>query len=212
MKSGLLLSGGMDSLCIAWWLRPQIAFTVDYGQLAAGAEITASREICDQLEIEHHTLYVDCRAFGSGDMAGAEANEFAPATDWWPYRNQMLVTFAAMKAIGLGVNRLLLGSVRSDGSHKDGTTQFISSMSHLLAIQEGGLLLEAPAIEFSTAELIRHAGVPMGLLAWAHSCHSAEVACGRCRGCNKYFTVLQEIQGEVDQLGEPSAAAGSGAL
>lgn len=212
MKSGLLLSGGMDSLCIAWWLHPDVAFTIDYGQLAAGAEIAASQEICSQLGIDHHVLCVDCRAFGSGDMAGIGASEFAPATDWWPYRNQMLVTFAAMKAIGLGVNRLLLGSVRSDGSHKDGTTQFISSMSHLLAIQEGGLVLEAPAIRFSTVELIRHAGVPMEFLAWAHSCHSAEVVCGSCRGCNKYFAVLREIQGEMDQPGEPPAVTRSETL
>lgn len=39
MKTGLLLSGGMDSLTLAWWKRPDIAFTLNYGQLAAQAEI-----------------------------------------------------------------------------------------------------------------------------------------------------------------------------
>ena len=35
LKTGLLLSGGMDSIAIAWWKRPQWAITFDYGQTAA---------------------------------------------------------------------------------------------------------------------------------------------------------------------------------
>ena len=61
MKTGLLLSGGMDSLCIAWWKRPDVAITIDYGQLPAAAEIAASTAICQQLGIEHHILRIDCR-------------------------------------------------------------------------------------------------------------------------------------------------------
>ena len=42
MKTALLLSGGMDSIAIAWWKRPDIALTLDYGQQAANAEIKAA--------------------------------------------------------------------------------------------------------------------------------------------------------------------------
>ena len=35
MKTALLLSGGMHSVAIAWWRRPNIAITIDYGQLPA---------------------------------------------------------------------------------------------------------------------------------------------------------------------------------
>ena len=34
---GLLLSGGMDSISIAWWKRPDVAISVDYGQRAAAS-------------------------------------------------------------------------------------------------------------------------------------------------------------------------------
>ncbi|RMS14104.1 hypothetical protein ALP72_200017 [Pseudomonas coronafaciens pv. coronafaciens] len=51
MKSALLLSGGMDSLSVAWWKRPDLAITLNYGQLAANAEIAASRAICQHLEL-----------------------------------------------------------------------------------------------------------------------------------------------------------------
>lgn len=120
-KVGLILSGGMDSTSLAWWLKPDVAFTVDYGQLAAKAELIASAEICRILNIEHHTISINCKELGSGDMAGKTADGNAPASDWWPYRNQLLITFVAMKAISLNVRKLLIGSVKSDGFHKDGT-------------------------------------------------------------------------------------------
>ena len=200
MKTALLLSGGMDSLCIAWWKRPDVAITIDYGQLPAQAEIAASQAICSSLNIEHHVIRVDCRALGSGDMAGTNADQHAPASDWWPYRNQLLATLAAMKAISLGVTHLLIGTVRSDGSHMDGTQEFVDALSKLVAMQEGGMTIEAPAIQLSTAELARMSGVPESLLAWAHSCHKANVPCGNCRGCNKYFETLLELQGELEGL------------
>jgi 7-cyano-7-deazaguanine synthase len=206
MRTGLLLSGGMDSLSVAWWKRPDIGITIDYGQLAAEAEITASRAICERLGIEHHILHIDCREVGSGDMAGMPPDFNAPASDWWPYRNQMLITLAAMKAISLGLKKLLLGTVKSDGSHKDGTPEFLHAMNALLSMQEGNLQVIAPAIAMSTAELVKHADVPSHLLAWAHSCHKANVACGDCRGCNKYFEVLREIGDEMDQSGQPTTA------
>lgn len=199
MKSALLLSGGMDSLAIAWWKRPDFAFTVDYGQLAAEGEIAAARAICKRLNIDHHVLRVDCRSLGSGDMAGTEADAFAPASDWWPYRNQLLVTLVAMRAITLSASELWIGTVRSDSSHRDGTQEFIDSLSAAMSCQEGGITLRAPAISLSTAELILRSEIPSDCLAWAHSCHKANVACGHCRGCNKYFEVFQTLGYDLDR-------------
>lgn len=194
MKTALLLSGGMDSLCIAWWLRPAVAITIDYGQLPAQAEKDAAAAVCAELGIEHHIVLIDCRSLGSGDMAGGAASDHAPASDWWPYRNQMLITFAVMKAISLGVQKLLIGTVKSDGLHADGTPEFVQAISALVVSQEGGITVEAPAIGMSTEELVVRSGVPEAILAYAHSCHKASVPCANCRGCNKYFSVLREVQ------------------
>jgi len=204
MRTALLLSGGMDSIAIAWWKRPEVAITIDYGQLPARAEIAAATAVAQRLNIEHHVVSIDCRSLGSGDMAGSGANEHAPASDWWPYRNQMLVTFAAMKAISLGVQQLLIGSVLSDGFHRDGRPEFIGALSALLELQEGGITVSAPAIKLNTLELIRLSGVPDSELAWAHSCHKADVACGNCRGCNKYFKVLEVLN---DGMAEPQESS-----
>lgn len=199
MKTMLLLSGGMDSAALLWWKRPEVALTIDYGQLAAEAEIAASKEFCRILDIPHEVLKIDCRELGSGDMAGQEANEYAPASDWWPYRNQFLITIASMRAISMGVNRIWIGTVRSDFSHKDGTIMFIDHINRLMLIQEGNITVEAPAIHYSTKELIEISGIPMEVLSWSHSCHKANFACGNCRGCNKYFQIYRELGYVLDR-------------
>lgn len=199
MKTALLLSGGMDSVAIAWWKRPDIAITLDYGQKAAEAEIGAAKTICQSLDIEHHVVRVDCSTLGSGDMAGTAADVNAPSSDWWPYRNQMLISLAAMKAITLGITHLWIGTVKSDGTHLDGTPDFVRKINDLMYYQEGSITVEAPAIHLSTTELIRVSGIAPGTLAWAHSCHKANIPCGCCRGCNKYFEVLDDVGYDLDR-------------
>ena len=66
-KKAILLSGGMDSIALAYWLRPEIAITLDYGQRAAEAEIKAAAKVAGALGIEHSVISVDCSALGSGD-------------------------------------------------------------------------------------------------------------------------------------------------
>lgn len=197
MKTALLLSGGMDSVAIAWWKRPDLAITVDYGQKAAGAEKLAAGQVCRELGIAHEVISVDCSSLGSGDMAHTAPDAHATTSDWWPYRNQLLVTLASMRAISCDVKVLHIGTVKSDGeSHLDGTPRFVELVDGLMQYQEGGLRIVAPAIGMTTAELVRLAEVPPGLLAWSHSCHKANVSCGECRGCYKYLATYAELGAE----------------
>lgn len=193
MKTALLLSGGMDSIAIAYWKRPEIAITVDYGQRPAAAEIRAAKAVAEVLGIEHHVVHADLSALGSGDMAETASLAMAPASEWWPFRNQMLVTLAAMKVVGLGVRRLLIGTLKTDGHHADSRPAFIRGLDTLLRLQEGEIGLEAPAIELTAVELIRESGVTMDVLSWAHSCHVGEYACGLCRGCRKHYETLRDL-------------------
>lgn len=193
MSTGLLLSGGMDSVALAWWCRPEFAITLDYGQKPARAEVAAASAVCEQLGIQHVVQHVGLAALGSGDMAGRPALDEAPVPEWWPFRNQMLVTVAAMALIGQGVRRLLIGSLATDRIHADGTPEFVAAMDGLLAMQEGGMRLEAPAARMTGPELIQAARVPPEVLAWAHSCHVADQACGICRGCQKHYETLETL-------------------
>ncbi|MGN6194992.1 MAG: 7-cyano-7-deazaguanine synthase [Ginsengibacter sp.] len=194
MNKAILLSGGMDSISLAYWKKPSIAITIDYGQAPAQTEIRSSKIVADVLGIEHHVIKVDCRELGSGDLINETAiEEISPSTEWWPYRNQLLVTLASMKAISLSINELMVASVKTDGFHKDGTDKFYEKINALVEYQEGNIKVMAPCIKYSTVELIKLSGVPKDILLWAHSCHKSNIACGNCRGCNKYAQVLNEL-------------------
>lgn len=192
-KTAILLSGGMDSIALAYWKRPEMAITIDYGQKPAAAEIVASREVAKTLGLEHIILTVDCSLLGAGNMTDVGQLSISPSPEWWPYRNQLLVTLAAMKAVQLGVNELLLGTVVTDSIHADGTQQFYEAIDSLMQVQEGAIRISAPAIEMTTEELIKVSGVPESLLLWAHSCNVSNNPCGRCRGCMKYREVRARL-------------------
>lgn len=183
----------MDSIAIAFWKKPEFAVTVNYGQRPAAAEIRAAREVSNRLDIKHLVIEADLSSLGSGDLAGRPAIDGAPEREWWPYRNQMLVTLTAMRVIEFGVKSLLVGCLRTDSFHADGRKDFIEALSGLLKLQEGKMELLAPAIDLSAVELINKSEIPFDLLAWAHSCHTADEACGFCRGCLKHYSTLQAL-------------------
>lgn len=193
MSKAILLSGGMDSIALAYWKRPSVAITIDYGQLPAIAEIRSSRIVAKSLNINHEVIKVDFSGLGSGDLAGQTSLGLSPSTDWWPYRNQMLVTIALMKAIKLGISEIMLASVKSDGFHKDGTKGFYDHLNNLSTYQEGNIAITSPCIDLTTAELINQSSVSKEILFWAHSCHRSNIPCCNCRGCNKYAQIMKEL-------------------
>lgn len=193
MRTAILLSGGIDSTALAFWLRPSVAITVDYGQASALGEIRAATQIAKELGLHHEIIRVDCRALGTGDLVGELPARDAPAPEWWPYRNQLLITLSASRAYTLGVTEIIAGSVRGDAFHADGTKMFYDAASHLLSLQEGGIRVTAPALNLTAIDLVRTAKVPPNLLGWTHSCHKASFACGQCRGCNKHREVMEAL-------------------
>lgn len=193
MNTGILLSGGMDSVALAYWKRPQFAYTVDYGQLAAEGEIRAASTVCGLLSIQHRIIRVDCRSLGVGDMAGKTPAPISPVPEWWPYRNQLIVTLASARAVLDGISELMLGTVRTDGVHRDGRPEFVGLLSDIMEFQEGGIRVSAPAIGLGAVELVRQSGIPIEILSWSHSCHVSDFACGKCRGCTKHAETMDEL-------------------
>ena len=189
-KTGVLLSGGMDSIAIAYWKRPDLAFTIDYGQNCAQAEIEASRYIAKELGMEHHIIHVDCSSLGSGSLSKKAAIKEAPTEEWWPYRNQLLVTLACMKGLSLGLSVLYVGSVKQDSlRHRDGTKEFYDRISSLIEYQEGGIHVEMPAYNMDTIDLIKEYKVPVKFLLHSFSCHVSNHACTKCSGCYKNYEI-----------------------
>jgi 7-cyano-7-deazaguanine synthase len=183
----------MDSISIAWWKRPDVAISVDYGQRAAAAELEASGEVCRITGIRHEIIRVDCSSLGSGSMAGLAPLAAAPVPEWWPFRNQLVLTLAGIAAVRLGISSLMIGALMTDGEHADGRPDFVEAISNLMSLQEGGITVTAPAISMTAVDLVRLSGIPREVLAWAHSCHIGNLACGQCRGCVKHYKTWEAL-------------------
>lgn len=195
MSELLLLSGGLDSAALAAWCRPSGCLFVDYGQRPAAGEQRAAQAVAEALGLHLETIQADCSGVGAGTLVGqSERPNASPTPEWWPYRNQLLVTLAASVAVRYDTRTILIGTVREDAArHADGSAGFVAGLDALLALQEGGLRLQAPALAFTTAELIDRSGISDEILGWTHSCHLASRGCGGCNGCRRRVAVLDDI-------------------
>ncbi|WP_414815594.1 7-cyano-7-deazaguanine synthase [Rhizobium sp. IY2] len=188
----LLHSGGLDSTALAWKLRPDVCLTVDYGQRPAQGEIRAAGSLCDLMDLDHQVLRVDLSHLGVGSLAGSVSSDVGSAPEWWPYRNQMLITLAGMRFVPQGLSEILIGAVATD-VHADGRKPFLDGIDYLMSIQEGGVRVCAPASPVDPVDLIRESGIPHELLGATFSCHVAEYPCGQCRGCEKHLMTMEEL-------------------
>jgi 7-cyano-7-deazaguanine synthase len=192
MANAILLSGGIDSAALAYWKKPDIAFNINYGQKPAQAERRASIAIAKELGLKLEYIDIDCSSLGSGDLSNNETLEIGPVSEWWPFRNQLLITLGVMKAISLEVTELMIGAVKTDNKHKDGTDKFFHNINRLIEFQEGGIIVCAPAIKLTTNELIIKSKIDTSILGWTHSCHVSDYPCGICNGCKKHLFVKEQ--------------------
>lgn len=190
----LLFSGGLDSTALAWMHRPDLCLTVDYGQRPAAGEIAAASSLAKEMGLRHETMRVDLRHLGSGSLAGGDASGLARAPEWWPYRNQLLITLAGMRYVSEGLTEIWVGAVSTD-VHADGRIPFFRAVDRLMSLQEGAVRVAAPAAKMSPKRLVEASGVPTRLLGATFSCHVMEYACGQCRGCEKHRATLRRLRG-----------------
>jgi 7-cyano-7-deazaguanine synthase len=126
----LLLSGGLDSTALAALARPALCLAVDYGQRSAAGELRAAAAVSRALSLHLSTLTLDLRGLGGGLLKDEDALPGAPSPEWWPYRNQILVTAAASIALQAGLPEVITGTVAGDGSrHIDGRPA-LNPLSH----------------------------------------------------------------------------------
>jgi len=191
----LLLSGGMDSTAIAHWLEPEALLFIDYGQKCAAAEQRSAERVASQVQRPLASLSIDCAPVGEDLLRGPNAPTKPTGEVWWPYRNQLLATFASAWALGNGCSEVLIGTVAGDGDvHRDGTTWFLQSLDALISGQEGGVHISAPALALTTEALIEASGITRDVLAGSYSCHRSSFPCGECGGCSKRDQILGSLR------------------
>ena len=194
----ILLSGGMDSSTLLWWLKerhegPIHAVSIDYGQrhrieLESAAHLAARAGVA-----EHKRLDLDLTTIGGSpltdDSLGVpHARDKSQIATVVPFRNMLFITLAAAYAETRSIHDLYIAPVKDDyPSYRDCRRPFYDSLEQSLSLGATVDLpfrIHTPFIDRSKAEILPlglELGVPYEL---THTCYEGRrPACGRCDAC-----------------------------
>lgn len=190
-KSVLLFSGGMDSVCHAWLLRPDRLLTLrvhsDYEQRERRAMRKALATFAKAGDYRPEHIVLD-RVLNLGD--------YRKGPFIYPMRNAFLIEFAAYYG-----ETIYLAGVEGD-SPADKTPQFLTKMQDLLTEMWQGnwttphyFTVTAPYRHTTKTELIGQylgKGGPPQALWSSYSCYSGDdLQCGTCRNCVRKWVAFE---------------------
>lgn len=199
-KSIVLVSGGMDScVCAAREAKagPTSFIHFNYGQRTERRELKSFRALARRLGVRE-TLVVDLSAMatiggttllkGRGSIPAPQFKKGEVPSTYVPFRNGIMLAYAAAWAEVTGARRLVIGAVEADSSgYPDCRRSFLDAFSRAIALgTKAGVRLrvEAPLVGMTKGEIVRlgaRLGAPFDLT-W--SCYATETrACGSCESC-----------------------------
>jgi|SRR6516165_3996944 len=198
MRSVVLMSGGIDStVALAELLdagHECIGIGFDYGQAAAGNELTASLRVAGHYQIPYiHPTITNSVAFVANALTGGAEMPVGHAevkdATCVPGRNLVLLAMAHSFAMVHGAHQLVFGAI-VDGraGYADCRPDFIQAMDEAISLSSSDatpLRLHAPFQSWSKAQVLElgvKLGVPMHLC-W--SCYTgSDEPCGTCGACD----------------------------
>ena len=145
LMTAILLSGGMDSTTLLWWLKtrqqgPIHAISIDYGQrhhveLECAARLARCAEVA-----AHETLALDLAALGGNpltdpalDVPTAESKRQRDTVV--PFRNMLFATLAAAYCATKGITDLYMAPVKDDyAAYRDCRRPFYESLEQSLRL------------------------------------------------------------------------------
>jgi 7-cyano-7-deazaguanine synthase len=201
-RAVILLSGGLDSATVLAMARAQglecHALSVAYGQRHE-VELQAAAAVARHLGAhEHRVMGVDLANIGGSALTDptiavpTTPGEGIPVT-YVPARNTIMLSLAMAWAEVLDAREIHVGVNAIDYSgYPDCRPEFIAAFQSLagLATKAGvegrGLIVRAPLIQMSKAEIVRE-GTRLGVdYSLTVSCYQADekgLACGLCDSC-----------------------------
>jgi len=185
-KAVLLFSGGIDSTVLLYMLLSKgvdvYSLFIDYGHKASKTEEKAVTAISSRLKLSTKIIRLKELRLLLPNVHNLRGSPF-----YYPYRNTLFITLAAMYAYALGSNSIFIGlssTYLQRASFPNATRDFVSKMNELLGMYGHGVKVYAPLIGIEKSTIVRignKLGVPFHL---TYSCyHGGEVHCGKCPAC-----------------------------
>jgi 7-cyano-7-deazaguanine synthase len=198
----VLVSGGLDSATTLAIARHEgyvcHALSFAYGQ-RHHAELAAAGNVANALgAVEHKTVMLDLSSIGGSALtdpkiAVPESPSAGIPVTYVPARNTVFLAVAVGWAEVLAAQDIFIGVNAVDYSgYPDCRPEFIAAFQRVAnlgtraGVEGRSLLIHAPLIDWSKAEIVRR-GVALGVdFAMTVSCYSADAegrGCGRCDSC-----------------------------
>lgn len=203
MKCAVILSGGPDSVTVAYWAKSRgfdvHAVTFDYGQKAK-IEISRAQEIAEALGVTHKVIdlsrlseiYEGVTSLVDEDIEVTE--EFSDPIIV-PFRNGVFMAVTVAYAVGIGATHIFYGAHASDEPfYPDCRREFYEAFQEAARLgTETEMVIQSPFSDMPKSGIIRKAvelGVPLDRT-W--SCYlNGPVHCGRCESCNNRRNAFAE--------------------
>jgi len=197
-KKVIIISGGMDSVTLLHWAVKEYgvsalsALSFDYGSKHNSKELPLASKQCQRLDVSHIVIKLNFDRFESnllttgGDIPEGHYEEENMKQTVVPFRNGILLSYAAGYAESMGADEVMLGSHAGDRAiYPDCREEFTQAMN--LAVTLGTynrVKIVSPFNTWTKGEIVKwgsESGVPYEDT-W--SCYKGkDEHCGRCGTC-----------------------------
>lgn len=193
----LLLSGGLDSACLFWYLLSQgeqfRCMWIDYGQRNAGQELAAATRLCSANRIS--LAQVDAKYIFDGIQSSIlTSSKHTVASAELQNRNAVLISIAAAHCTER--TTIVVAAHRTSAPYADCTPQFYTRMSKAISYSTDGKVdVEAPFIRLTKYMVLCKgwdAGMSKEEIEATVSCYNGN-NCGKCPACISRREILKKL-------------------
>ena len=191
MRAVVLASGGLDSTLLTLLASEEgydvFPLFVDYGQLAASAELNHCTAAMSNNELPS-PIIADLKGFGKlvpSGLTNADLNVVDQA--FTPGRNSLFLLSAASYAATIGAKTIMIGLL-DEKYHlfSDQTKDYLEKAESFLSLAVGqAISIKAPLMAFSKQEVIAMSEAKG--IGQTYSCHvGSAIPCGECIACKEF--------------------------
>lgn len=208
-RAALLLSGGMDSTTLLWWMQAQgiseiHTIAIDYGQRHR-IELESSEKLSKTAGARsHRILKLDLTQIGGNPLTDAThkvpaASDKQQINTVVPYRNMLFVTLSMAWAETQNISNLYLSPVKDDfQAYRDCRQEFYNALVTALSLgatQETQVHIHTPFVDKWKSEVVK-IGLELKVpYEHTHTCYEGiRPACGKCDACTERLHAFQANQ------------------
>jgi 7-cyano-7-deazaguanine synthase len=199
-KCILLLSGGLDSGALLFWAKNQqfdiVPLFINYGQIAFPGEWFSVQNLLTTAGLPAIFPLSIPEISSLGSHMPIDGNHRHSANQYYPSRNLLLLTLAAICAYQSNISLILIGLVSDTANvFPDCSSEFINHTDALLKLEYPNLQIDAPFITRSKIDIVKET-IPFGFNPETTFCCNRfpDHHCWSCPSCLDRYKILNSVK------------------